>query len=643
MSGFTEPAWFSGFMKNLLLMVLALCGLAGAHANEFLPPEQAFQFNLSVHDPACREDCLMDVQARVAPGYYLYRERFGLENPQQLPVFEFVELPRGERKFDEFLNQEIEALRGDLAFQIRYSLGKQDPKAATANLVSQGCADAGLCYPPMITAVKFQESGLLGNLLGAGNGAMSIFGKPEKQTLPEQPPVRELPKDEAGSLASQLAEKSWWVVLPVFFGLGLLLAFTPCTLPMLPIVSSLVVGQQGGPAIHGGVKADQASSGGKARPMALALVYVLGMALTYALLGVIAGLTGQSLVMAMQQPPVLWAFGAVLALLGIALLMGYSLQLPGGFQTWLQEKTGRLKGGQFLPVLVMGILSALLLGPCVAPPLAGALLYIGQTGNAVLGGSALFLLALGMGLPLVLFAAGAGAALPKAGAWMSWVSAAFGFVLLAVAIWTITPVTPVGLVMGMWSVLAALAAAALFHGADSMTGMGTRTRVLSKAFGLLLALLSLVYLMGLFSGSANLLQPLAGLTGAATGGSAASSKPEFEKVDSGRIPELLKNSSTPVMLDFYADWCVTCKEFELFTLTDEQVKARLAGIRLVQVDVTYNTAEDKALLKQFSLFGPPAILFFAQGQAEPVHQVIGFQNARRFEQTLAQVRPQLGL
>lgn len=625
------------WMWPALLLVSLWMSVSQARANDFLPPEEAFQFTLSVQDPACVENCLIDVRAKVAPEYYLYRERFALENPMSLPVFEFVDLPRGDRKFDEFLNQEIEALRGEMAFQIRYGLGDTPVDVAKAVLISQGCADAGLCYPPMSTPVAFKDSGLLGGVLGGGVG--SFFGKKvDSPSTNSRQSSTGLPADEAGDLASRLAAQSWLVVLPVFFGLGLLLAFTPCTLPMLPIVSSLVVGQQAGGQ----------GAAGKTRPMALALVYVLGMAMTYALLGVLAGLTGQSLVMAMQQPPVLWAFGGVLALLGVALLMGYSLQLPASFQGWLQEKTGRLKGGQFIPVLVMGVLSALLLGPCVAPPLAGALLYIGQTGDAVLGGAALFLLALGMGLPLVLFAAGAGAALPKAGAWMSWVSAAFGFVLLAVAVWTITPVTPVWLIMAMWALLACMTAAALFHGASSMATMGSRGKVISKTFGLLFTLLALIYLMGLFSGSGSLLQPLAGLNGQPMGANGvsqqlATGKPAFEKVRSEEVVSLIDSSQQPVMLDFYADWCVSCKEFELFTLTDASVKEKLNGIRLVQVDVTDNTAGDQALLKQFSLFGPPAILFFPAGQTESIHQVIGFQNAKRFEQTLSQIRPSLGL
>ncbi len=637
MSAIQQVLRYASFIL-VLLYAIFLVNAPTAQANDFLAPEEAFQFDLRIQDSACEKDCLIDVQATVAPGYYLYRERFALENPKGLPLLEWVELPRGERKFDEFLNQDIEALRGSMAFQIRYSLGELAVKEASAVLVSQGCADAGLCYPPMSTPVTFRDNGLLKGMLGSGGMGGLLGGKQADVSAAGQSVVPALPANEAGDLASRLAAQSWVVVLPVFFGLGLLLAFTPCTLPMLPILSSLVVGQQVGNG-----------NSGRAKPMALALVYVLGMAMTYALLGVLAGLTGQSLVMAMQQPLVLWGFGGVLALLGLALLMGYSLQLPAGLQSWLQEKTGRLKGGQFVPVLVMGVLSALLLGPCVAPPLAGALLYIGQTGDALLGGAALFLLALGMGLPLVLFAAGAGAALPKAGAWMTWVSAAFGFVLLAVAVWTITPVTPVWIIMAAWAVLACTAAAALFHGATSMVTMGSRAKVLSKALGLLLTLLALIYLMGLFSGSNNLLQPLAG-AGSQTPGlprsasaGVSSSKPEFEKVKSEAALALIDSSTMPVMLDFYADWCVSCKEFELFTLTDPAVKAKLDGIRLVQVDVTDNTESDQLLLKEFQLFGPPAILFFPAGETGAIHQVIGFQNAQRFGETLEQVRPGLKL
>lgn len=618
----TLPRWF-----YFLLVCLGVLGNANpVLANNFLPPEEAFQFDVNVQDPACRVNCLIDVRAKVAAGYYLYRERFDLQPVSGFSSLEFVDLPNGERKFDEFLNAQIEALRGEMVFQIRYSLVDDMAAEISAALISQGCADAGLCYPPMSTPLVFTESTLFQNAL-KNKGVQSFFSKPNEQT-----PIAAVSVDEADDLASRLADQSFWVVLPLFFGLGLLLAFTPCTLPMLPIVSSLVVGQQAG-----------ANVAARSRPVALALVYVLGMAFTYAALGVLAGLTGESLVMAMQQPLVLWAFGSVLGLLGLALLLGYSLQLPVSFQSWLQNKTGSLKGGQFLPVLLMGILSALLLGPCVAPPLAGALLYIGQTGDAVLGGAALFLLALGMGLPLVLFAAGAGATLPKAGAWMSWVSTLFGFVLLAVAIWTITPVTPVWVVMAVWALWACCAAASLFYGASNMPTMRAWCKVLSMALGLLFSMLALVYMLGLFSGGKSLLQPLSGFGAGAQVDAAKHKGLSFEKISSAEAFGLLQSSSQPVMLDFYADWCVSCKEFELFTLSDSVVQAGLTGVRLVQVDVTANTDADQALLKSFDLFGPPAILFFKAGETAMVHRVIGFQNAEKFASTLTLVRPMIGL
>jgi thiol:disulfide interchange protein DsbD len=646
-------------MKSNLLkisLLFALLILQPVKANDFLPPEKAFQYILTVHDSACIENCLVDINVKVADGYYLYRERFALQNPMNLPLWEFLELPRGEKKFDEFLKQDIEALRGEMNFQIRYSLGDKTGSNAMAVMISQGCADAGFCYPPMNTPVLFESSDFL-------SGVTSLFDKNSANDLFDgKAPIAisggSLPPDESGDLAMRLAVQSWMIVLPVFFGLGLLLAFTPCTLPMLPIVSSLVVGQ----------RADLNSTG-YVRPTALALVYVMGMAFSYALLGVIAGLTGQSLVIAMQQPIVLWFFGVVLALLGIFLLMGYTLQLPARLQSWFHQKTGHLKGGQFLPVLIMGVLSALLLGPCVAPPLAGALLYIGQTGDAVLGGSALFVFALGMGLPLVLFVAGAGSAIPKVGPWMNWVSLAFGFVLLALSVWTITPVTPVRLIMAAWALLACIVASTLFYGAannivamdarekvlhgrdhnrfnKSNVNLGVRGKVLANALGLMFSLIALIYLMGFFSGSSSLLQPLSGTRDVAPVGAVVSNQstiPYFERVSSKNVMAFIASSSQPVMLDFYADWCVSCKEFELFTLTNDAVRLNLNGLRLVKVDLTENTEDDRNLLKQFNLFGPPAILFFSGGQVEVIHKVIGFQDAERFNETLLQVRPSLGL
>lgn len=619
-------------------LILPLCvGQSAAWAEEFLAPEEAFKVRMMVRDPGCAEACLVDVEIDVEPKYYLYAERFKVEPLSGLKDLRILQLPKGEKKFDENLGMEIEALRGQLQFQLQYTV---EGGAAKAQLISQGCADAGLCYPPMTTPIPFKQASIQANGEGSGSDAL----------------------DEASLLAQKLQSQPFWIVLPVFFGLGLLLAFTPCTLPMLPIVTSLVVGAGNNDSSSGADQSRRAS-----RSISLALVYVLGMALTYSVLGVVAGLSGQSLVIALQQPAVLWSFGAVLAGLGLALLLGYSLQMPSGVQAWIQTKASGLKGGEYLPVLLMGILSALLLGPCVAPPLAGALLFIGQTGNAILGGAALFLLALGMGLPLVLLAGGAGAALPRAGAWMNWVSVAFGYILIAVAVWTITPVTPVKVVMTMWVVLGCLVSASCFQGVASGQLKSTVANTVFRGLGLLSGFLAMAYLMGLLSDSQNLLSPLSSLVkegsavssssvltpfqqvnglavGSSTGQSSKHAGPPFEAVLSDNVQQVISTAAQPVLLDFYADWCVSCKEFELFTLTDPRVQAKLSGFRLLRVDVTANSEADKALLKSYSLFGPPALLFFNHAGVEAKTQrVVGFQDADKFSETLTKARLAIGM
>lgn len=632
---------------------------------EFLPPDVAFKINIQVADDACTSNCLADVEIDVAEKYYLYRERFKLQLGQQLENADFINLPRGTKKFDEFLNQEIEALRGVLNFGIKYDRVDNSGEQP-AILVSQGCADAGLCYPPMETPIfNAAERNGVGALLSAGRrlgalitgGEKSIDIDPRKMTdlsetgdsslrVSEDNPLaagiserasdtvisstnpvlsgQGVLADEAGGLANRLANESLWIVLPIFFGLGLLLAFTPCTLPMLPIVTSLVLGQN--------------DKGVGVRPVALALVYVIGMAATYAVLGMLAGLSGQSLVMAMQQRPVLWSFGALLALLGFLLLRGVSLQVPVSLQNWIQERTGRLKGGQFAPVLIMGVLSALLIGPCVAPPLAGALLYIGQTGDALVGGAALFLLALGMGLPIVLFAAGAGHILPKAGAWMHAVSVGFGFMLLGTALWLVGPVTPLGVMFALWTIWLALIAASLLVLSEGGSVKSATGKVLAKACALIAGVLTAIYLFGFLTSAPSLLKPLHQISGKS---SLASNqvKHQFEYIPSGDVMQVIAKSEQPVILDFYADWCVACKEFEVLTFPADDVQKRLGDFKLLKVDVTENNESDKALLKRFQLFGPPALLFFSPSDVELTRfRVVGFQSAERFAKTLDEVR-----
>lgn len=628
-------------MKRIIgALLFSLCLWSfGANAG-FLPVEQAFQVTAGGASDGCKEACLLDVRVRVADRYYLYRERFRLEPSAEVLGLEFVALPEGERKYDEFLKQEIEALRGDLHFQVRFSV-KSEVQSFAGNvgrLVLQGCADDGLCYPPMQLPLRVGGAGVAANPAGANAGVgtgllenkhsfgdlLSSSSPPSVELRPAEGLALEsggqslkARGDAASRLAVQLMEQSWWVVLPVFFGLGILLAFTPCLLPMLPIVSGLVLGRR-----------EVVES--RARPLGLALVYVLGMALTYALLGVAAGLSGNGLAAALQSAAVLWVLGGLVALFGVALLCGVLVQVPSGVQSWISARTGRLPGGRVVPVLLMGLLSGLLLGPCVAPPLAGALLYIGQTGDALLGGSALFAMALGMGVPLMLFVGGAGAVLPKSGLWMDWVSLLFGLLLLAVALWMVAPVTAVPVLMGLWMFWAALAAGLVFRRALSVLA-----RLVAVGFGGL----ALVFAFGLFSGASSVLSPLERVLG----GQELASPVVFRRVGSAEVLSVLAQARRPVMLDFYADWCVSCKEFEVLTLRDARVKARLAGLELVQVDVTANSMQDQALLRQFGLFGPPAILFFPAGQQSDVFRVIGFEDGVQFAGSLDEVRPKLGL
>lgn len=623
--------WMKGVVFALLAGITWL-----AQADDFLPPEQAFKVAVKPQDFNCTSDCLADVSIKVHEGYYLYRERFALQPGAGVDSLEFVDLPHGKVKFDKNLNHEIEALRGDLAFQLKYSLNKAVEQPA-GKLIVQGCADAGLCYPPMPVDLSFQATGLMDKLFQRDRPSRSeLLGAPKADQVPEpavnaQPAKSTASEDSASVLADRLASDSTWVVLLSFFGLGLLLAFTPCTFPMLPIVTSLVLGD-----------AKRASS--RWRPVLLALVYVLGMAFTYSLLGVVAGVSGESLVVALQTPLVLWSFGGLLAALGVAMLAGYSIQIPAVMQTWLQNKTGALKGGSFAPVLLMGILSALLLGPCVAPPLAGALLFIGKSGNALLGGSALFLLALGMGLPMVLVAAGAGSALPKAGHWMNVISVTFGFLLIGVALWTVTPVVSTPWMMLGWAVLGFAVASALWVGLPMSVSLTTSAAVVARTLALLSAVAATVYAVGFVSNADSLLRPLSAL-GASQGAVAQdgpkSNAVEFQPIESGAVEQALKTSTQPVVLDFYADWCVSCKEFELFTLTDARVGAELDRYTRYRVDVTKNSDADKALMKRYTLFGPPALLFFAPGQVEPTHQMIGFENAEKFLKTLKVVKDKL--
>jgi thiol:disulfide interchange protein DsbD len=391
---------------------------------------------------------------------------------------------------------------------------------------------------------------------------------------------------------------------------------------MIPILSGIIAGQ-GHKASH-------------ARGFALSLTYVLGMALTYAAAGVAAGLSGTLLSAALQNAWVLGAFALVFVVLSFSMFGFYELQLPTSLQSKLSEESGHLQGGRGVGVFLMGALSALIVGPCVAAPLAGALLYIGQTGDAVLGGTALFVMALGMGAPLIAVGTAGGSLLPKTGPWMEGVKKGFGVLLLATALWLVSPVLPEVAVMLGWAALFIIPAIFL-HALDPLPPQAKGWQRFWKGIGIVMLLTGAALLIGALAGGRDPLQPLAGLRGTAM--AAETRKLPFEPVRSvSELEARVAAAGRPVMLDFYADWCVSCKEMEKFTFSDPAVQEKLAGFTLLKADVTANSEDDKALLARFQLFGPPGIIFLAaDGRQIDGVRVVGFQNAQTFLRSLQRV------
>lgn len=626
--------------RALTLLVLALLMVAGARAaqeeGEFLPPEQAFVLEAAMAAPD-----MLELRFRVAPGYYLYRERFALTAAEGQvrwlgePVF-----PRGEVKYDPTFEKEMEVYHRDLAVRVPLVPGAPGPLDLT--VTSQGCADAGLCYPPMDQLLRLLPTAAgyaVGPTAGAvslslpdsqpasGSQGLALAVAPAASAASPAPVTSQGGSADLGSLlqagdvglAGALGGLGWLRTAGVFLLLGVLLALTPCVLPMIPILSSIVLG--------GGAQSS------RWRGLGLAAAYVLGMSVVYTALGVAAGLSGAGLAAWLQTPWILTLFALLLAVLALAMFDVFTFQMPAGAQARLAERANRIPGGRVTGAVLMGAISALIVGPCVAAPLAGALLYISQTGDVLLGGSALFALAWGMGVPLLLVGASAGTLLPRTGPWMDGVKRLFGMLLLATAWWMLTPVLPTWVQMLGWAFLAVVGAVML-RAFDALPAGAGAGRMFAKGLGLLLALAALAWLVGAASGGRDVLQPLAHLA-AASRGEAAAGEVKFTRVRNlAELQAVLATSKRPAMLDFYADWCVACREMERFTFSDPQVAARMSGMLLLQADVTQNNADDRALLKRFRLFGPPGIMFFAPGGRELQARVIGFQDARRFAATL---------
>ncbi|HEF5786821.1 thiol:disulfide interchange protein [Burkholderia multivorans] len=595
------------FLAFLLSVLCMLGGMSIARAaDDFLDPAVAFKFSAS------EAPGQVDVHFKVADGYYLYRERFAFAVKSGQATLGEPQLPAGHVKFDQTFGKNVETYRGDVVIHVPV---KQAAGPFELAVTSQGCADEGICYPPAEHVVKIDGAalGTASNATGNATGNAAAQGS-------------WFDKVTSADFAQSLLEgQGFFTIVALYFVAGVVLSLLPCSYPMIPIVSAIIIGQ-GTRATH-------------ARGFALSLTYVVGMALVYTVLGIAAALIGQSLGAWLQNPWVLGAFAVLLTAFAVSLISGKDIALPQRWQNGAAEASGARRGGHFAAVAAMGALSALVVGACMTAPLFAVLAFIAHTGNAWLGGAALFAMGMGLGVPLLVVGVGAGTLLPRAGAWMDGVKVFFGIVLLAAALWIVWPVLGGALKMmlaALWLLVAA-AALGLF---TPNAGAASIWRRLGRGLGAALAIWAATLLVGLAAGSTDPVKPLAVLASraAAPGGDAAAAAahegPAFAAVrSSGELDALLKTSAQPVMLDFYADWCVSCKEMEHLTFTDARVQARLAQLHLVRADVTANNADDQALLKRFGLFGPPGIIFFDRNGKE-IARVVGYQAAETFLRSL---------
>ncbi|MCW9013610.1 MAG: protein-disulfide reductase DsbD [Gammaproteobacteria bacterium] len=571
----------------------------GGGADEILEPDQAFQLSTR------SENGQFIATWKIADGHYLYRDKTKI-TPTDGSNFKTgaVNKDQGELKHDEFFG-EIYVYHHQAQASLPITSAKDGVKNASFKVKYQGCSEiSGICYPPITKTVTLD---------------ISPFGSAVAATTGNQTMTNE-PVSEQDQIAASLSSGSAILTILSFFGFGLLLAFTPCIFPMIPILSSIIVGQ--GKEITTG------------KAFTLSLVYVLAMAVTYTAAGVFAGLFGENIQAAFQNPWILGSFAGVFVLLSLSMFGFYDLQMPNFIQSRLTEVSNKQQGGSLTGVAIMGFLSALIVGPCVAAPLAGALIYIGQTGDAVLGGTALFALSMGMGAPLVAIGTSAGKLLPRAGAWMDAVKAVFGVMMLGVAIWMLERILPESITLMLWAIL--LIASSIYMGAlEGLKAESTGWTKFWKGMGLVLFIYGILLMIGSAAGSKDMMQPLKGLAATSSHGTAQAEHLNFKNIKGiaglNKALDAAKAENKTVMLDFYADWCVSCKEMEKFTFSDPGVQDALKNTVLLQADVTPNDELDKELYKHFGIIGPPAIIFYdTDGNEKRNYRVVGYVPAEKF-------------
>jgi Thiol:disulfide interchange protein len=548
-----------------------------SNEDEFLPPDEAFRLEAVAAGP----DRVRLVWT-IADGYYLYRSKLAVSSEAENVQLGQLSLPAGKTKTDEYFGTQ-EVYYGELEATLPVARAATEALELPLAVTYQGCADAGLCYPPITKTVSVS--------LPPGTGAGGFVSEQDR-------------------LAALIREGNPFLVLATFFGLGLLLAFTPCVLPMVPILSGIIAG-------HGTRVTTR-------RAFALSLTYVLGMAFTYTLAGALFAAAGRQVQAVFQQPWIVTLFAGLFVVLALSMFGLFNIQMPAAIQTRLANLSNRQSAGHFGGVAVMGALSALIVTTCVAPPLVATLAVIGQSGDMVRGGAALFAMSLGMGTPLLAVGASAGKLLPRVGPWMEVVKRSFGVLMLAVAAWMLARIVPESLTLLLWAVPAFCAAWVLWTAVKRTSKTAFALRTTGAAAGLY----GVVLVAGAALGGSDPLAPLPMMRG-------QHSELPFTTIKSVSDLEqqlaAARASGRPLMLDFYADWCVSCKEMERYTFTDEAVHEALAGAVLLRADVTRNDAEDQALLKHFGIFGPPTIVFYGpDGTERRNYRVVGYMKAPEF-------------
>ncbi len=545
----------------------------------------------------------------IADGHYLYREKTSLTTDDSAIKAQPALIPPGKAKFDPIFNKTLYKFAHFTDVTLPYQYIGNGDKEVTFKVQYQGCSDiSGICYPPQTREFTVNLSPISAAMAASASASSTTSSSAPSEHVSEQ-----------DQIANTLYSGNTLLVLALFFGMGLLLAFTPCVFPMIPILSGIIIGQ-----------GDDITT---RKAFWLSVVYVLAMAFTYTIVGVLVGLSGENIQAWFQNPWIIGTFALIFVALSFSMFGFYELQMPTSIQNKIISLSNSQRGGTLIGVAIMGFLSALIVGPCVTAPLVGALIYIAETGDAVLGGMALFSLSMGMGLPLIALGTSAGKYMPKAGAWMDAVKAVFGVLLLGLAIWLLERVAPAAFTMSLWAALIIISA--IYMGAIDSTKEGSSGWTkLWKGLGILMLIYGIIILLGVASGSKNVYQPLKGL-GGFSGGITQAGKLDFINVKGvdGFQVELDKATAAgkPVMLYFYADWCVSCKEMEAKTFSETSVHQALEGTVLLKADVTPNDEQDTALYKHFGIIGPPSIMFFGtDGVENKNYRVVGFVPPDKF-------------